>query len=187
MNDEIIEEIPEEIIEETLEETPEVVEEEVEEEVEEAVEEVEPEIRKSDEEKVDYGEDIDPDDIKTIGTIVDKQTAGFKKQLQDTQDKLEIDSFIQDNPEFSKYKSQIMKYVQHPVYSKIPVKNIASMVASNDLLKMGAKMEREAQAKADATKAPGTTARTPIAGAKDWSRASSAEVEAERRRVMGMR
>lgn len=189
-------------IEETVEETvdPEVevkVEEETsnedvteEKETEEEEEVIDPEkitieTRGKDEEPVDYGADIDPDDAKTIGSIVEKQTAGVKKQLQDTADRLEVDAFIQEKPEFSKYKSTILKYVQHPVYSKIPVKNIAAMVASDDLLKIGAKKEREAQARADSTKSAGTQVRKPEGGSKDWKTASKQEFEEQKRRVLG--
>lgn len=178
----------EEVIEETTETTEEAPEDEVKEEKEEEV--VDPdkisiETREKSEEKIEYGEDIDPDDVKTIGSIVEKQTAGVKKQLQDTADRLEVDQFVQEKPEFAKYKPVILKYLQHPVYSKIPVKNIAAMVASNDLLKIGAKKEREAQAKADATKSGGNTVRKQGSGQTDWSKASKDEFEEQKRRVLG--
>ena len=186
--------IPEETTEEIPEEKEEVVEEKVvepkDEEKEETEEGIDPEkvkveTREKEEEKIDYGEDIDPDDLKTIGTIVEKQTASVKKQLQETADRLEVDQFVQEKPEFAKYKPVILKYLQHPVYSKIPVKNIAAMVAANDLVKLGAKKEREAQAKADATRSGGSTVRKPDAGATDWSKASKEEFEAYKRRVLG--
>lgn len=186
------------IIEETpIEETEEIVEEETteetnegdegEEEQEEIIdpEKVSIETREKGEEKIEYGEDIDPEDAKTIGAIVEKQTASVKKQLQDTADRLEVDAFVAEKPEFAKYKPVILKYLQHPVYSKIPVKNIAAMVASNDLLKMGAKKEREAQAKADATKSGGTPTRKQGGGQVDWSKAPKEEFEAHKRRVLG--
>lgn len=178
-NEEIIEESPEV----PAENEPEVVEDS-----EESfnVDDLEIETREKKEEPVDYGEDIDEDDVKTIGTIVEKQTAGVKKALQDAQDRLEVDSFVQDKPEFAKYKPAILKYLQHPVYSKIPVKNIAAMVASNDLVKLGAKKEREAQAKAESTKGTGNPVRKADGGITDWSRVSRDEFESQKRRVLGM-
>jgi hypothetical protein len=185
----------EEIIEEETEETPdktveekkeEVVEEKVEEEVID-VEKLEVETRKFDDTKVEYGEDIDAEDIKTIGTIVEKQTAGVKKQLQDTIDRQEVDSFIAEKPEYAKYKPVILKYLQHPVYSKIPVKNIAAIVASNDLMKIGAKKEREAQKKADDTKTNGGGARTNAGGSTDWLAAPKDDFEAKKREVLQRR
>lgn len=165
-------------VEETETETPDDV-------VKEKEEELKIETRNLDEEKIDYGEDIDPDDIKTIGSIVDKKTAQVKKQLQETQDRLEVDSFVSEHPEFAKYKPTIMKYIQHPVYNKIPVKNIASMVAANDLIKLGAQKEREAQAKADSTKTAGSPVRREGGSTTDWTKASKDEFEAQRRRVLG--
>ena len=77
--------------------------------------------------------------------------------------------------------------MKHEVYSKIPVKNIFAMVASKDLMKMGATAERKAQAKADATKTKGTPARTPAGGKTDWSKASHEDFEAQLRKVKGHR
>jgi hypothetical protein len=96
-----------------------------------------------------------------------------------------VDQFVAEKPEFAKYKPVILKYLQHPVYSKIPVKNIAAMVASNDLLKLGAKKEREAQAKADATKTGGQPVRKQGMGQVDWSKAPKEDFEAHKRRVLG--
>jgi len=144
------------------------------------------ETRDKKEETIDYGDDIDADDVKTIGTIVEKQTASVKKALQDAQDRLEIDSFVQERPEFAKYKPVILKYLQHPVYSQIPVKNIAAMVASSDLVKLGAKREREAQAKVDATKSSGNPVRRADGGTTDWSKVSKDEFENQKRRILGM-
>ena len=174
--------VEEEIAEEHTEEVEEV--EEVEEPID--VEKLEIETRGKEDDKVDYGEDIDPDDVKTIGSIVEKQTAGVKKQLQEAQDKMEVDSFVAEHPEYAKYKPVIAKYLQHPVYNKIPVKNIAAMVAAGDLMKLGAKKEREAQSKADATKTAGTQFRKTGGNQTDWTKASKDEVEAQKRNVLGM-
>jgi len=181
--EEEIEETPEEEIEENKEE---VVEPEDEEEVID-VEKLEVETRKFDETKVEYGEDIDPEDVKTIGTIVEKQTAGVKRQLQETIDRQEVDSFVAEKPEYAKYKPAILKYLQHPVYSKIPVKNIAAIVASNDLMKIGARKEREAQSKADATKTTGSSSRAAAGGATDWLTVNKDDFEAKKQEVLRRR
>lgn len=140
-----------------------------------------------DEEELDYGEDIDPQDAETIGKVVEKQTASVKQRLQDQQDQLEVDSYLKDNPQLNKYRGVILKHMKHSAYSKIPVKNIAAMVASEDLMKMGAKAERDAQAKADATKTKGQTARKPKGGAMDWDKASPETVEEQISKVKGHR
>lgn len=179
--DNITEEETEEL---ETEETPEEPSEEEEKEEPIDLDKISVETREKEDEKIDYGEDIDPDDVKTIGTIVEKQTAGVKKALQEAQDKLEVDQFVQDNPDFAKYKPVIMKYIQHPIYNKIPVKNIAAMVASNDLLKLGAKKEREAQEKANATKTQGSMIRKPSAGETDWTKAPKSEFEKKKMEVL---
>ena len=201
LNETPIEETPEETIEEPTEELEDEVEEapegeEPEEEEPEEEPEPEPEpidpdkveiqVRGSDEEPVDYGEDIDPEDAKTIGRVVEKQTASVKARLQDTQDRLEVDSYVASNPQFEKYKPVILKHMKHPAYSKIPVKNIAAMVAAGDLMKMGAKAEREAQTKADSTKTKGTMARKPVGGKTDWKKAPKESFEKQVQKVKGM-
>jgi hypothetical protein len=140
----------------------------------------------SEDEPIEYGEEIDPDDAKTIGAVVEKQTASVKARLQDTQDRLEVDEYLQSHPELSKYKPVILKHMKHPAYKQIPVKNIAAMVASEDLMKLGAKAEREAQAKADATKVRGTQVRKTGGGAEDWKKAPKEAFEEQVRKVKGM-
>lgn len=135
--------------------------------------------------ELDYGEDVDPEDAKTIGKIVEKQTASVKQQLQDTQDRIEVDAYLNENPELSKYRGVILKHMKHPAYRQIPVEKIGAMVASSDLLKIGAKKEREAQAKADATKTKGQTARQKGGGAMDWKKAPAEAVEDQIRKVKG--
>lgn len=149
--------------------------------------EIEVEVRPTREAKaVEYGDGVDPDDAKTIETIVDQKLADGRKELQDIKDELEVDKYIQANPDFSKYKPAILKYMKHPAYSNIPAKNIAAIVASNDLMKLGAKKERDAQKNADATKTKGSQARKPINSATDWSKAPADAVEAQIRKVKGM-
>jgi len=190
-------EVKEEVVEETKETPEEVVEDEVVEEdkVDEVVDvsKVEVEIRKKDDEKIDYGEDIDPEDIKTIGTIVAKQTESIKNQLQDTKIKLEVDSFLQERPEFLKYKQTILKYVDYvdkdgsKPFSRMTIKNLAVIASADDLLKIGAQKEREAQAKVSATKTPGTGARTTGDSATDWLKAPKNDFEAKKREVLQRR
>lgn len=137
----------------------------------------------------DYGDDVDEDEVKTISKIVSKQTAGATKKMQEFQDKLEVDNFIQERPEFAKYKKGILKYLQHPVYSKIPVKNIANIVAGEDLIKIGAAKERQAQQKVAASKQTGTAVRETanINQTVDWKKATKGDIEAQRRKVLGHR
>ena len=136
-------------------------------------------------EKIEDEGEIDPDDEKIISKIVDRKIDPFRKENQALKDEIEVNSFIQSKPEFAKYKPVILKYMSHEAYSKIPVHNIATMVASNDLQKMGAQNEREAQKKANETKSPGSGVRKSDMGAVDWTKASKEEYEAQRAKVLG--
>ena len=142
--------------------------------------------------KVEYGDEVDPEDIKTIGGIVDKQTAGVRQQLQETQDKLEVDAYLKDNPDFAKYRPVMLKYINwvdpkdgSKPFQRLAISDVAAIAASKDLVKIGAKKERDAQAKADATKTKGSPARTPVGGRTDWQKASKDQFEAQKNKVMG--
>lgn len=143
------------------------------------------EIREKKEEKIEYGEDVDIEEAKAISNIVEKQTASVKKALQETQDRLEVDTFLQSKPEFTKYKNVILKYLQHPIYSQIPVKNIANMVAANDLMKIGAEKERQAQQKVSNTKTSGSVVRTGQTIQADWKTMNKNDFESQKRRILG--
>jgi len=58
-------------------------------------------------------------------------------------------------------------------------------VAANEMMKIGAAKEREAQGKVDKTKSPGTTVRKTEGGNKDWHTASKEDFEAQRNKVLG--
>jgi hypothetical protein len=185
MNEEVKEEIQEEVVEESPEE------EVVEEVVEESPEEINPDdyeirTRELSDPKIELDDDsIDPEDAKTIGAIVEKQTASVKKVQRELQDRLEVDEFLKDHPEYNKYRTAILKNLQHPVVGQIAVEGVASMVAGKDLLKLGAKLEREAQIKADSTKNTGTATRKTGGGSVDWTKATRDEFEAQKLKVLG--
>lgn len=131
-------------------------------------------------------EEILPEDKKVISKVVSDALTPIQKQLQDQADRAELNNFISEQPEFAKYKTVIEVYMRHPAYRNIPVKNIAAIVASKDLQKIGAQKEREAQAATNATKGGGSTTRV-VPGEKDWSRASKEEFEAKKAEVFGRR
>lgn len=184
--------MPEEIVDETLNQdaggedaNTDPKDPNIEPEKEEVIEDVEPEVRRKAEEKstpVDEDEEIDPEDQKRISKIVEKQVGS---KLQEVENKMEVNAFVTSKPEFAKYQSQILKYMTHPAYANIPVHNIAAIVASKDLVKIGAAKEREAQAKVASTKNPGTTIRKPSGGSVDWKTASKEDFEAQKARVLG--
>lgn len=155
-----------------------------EEDVEIDLEKITPETRRQrqEEKKDEEEEEIDPDDEKRINKIVDKK---YGSKLTEIENKSEVQAFINSKPEFAKYEGVILKYMSHPDYSNIPVHNIAAIVASKDLIKIGAAKEREAQKKVAETKSPGTTVRKVDGGAKDWHTASKEDFEAQKAKVLG--
>ncbi len=71
--------------------------------------------------------------------------------------KQEVSEFIADNPEFSAHKAKIAQWAGHDAYSKVPIDQIARMIAFDDSAKMGAKEEKEAEKNAQDTKMGGST------------------------------
>jgi len=132
-----------------------------------------------DEEKEDEDDDIDPEDKKTISKIVDKKVGKL-------QDEVEVNAFLVDKPEMAKYKPLILRYVKHPAYSNIPIKNIAAIVASEDMQKIGARKEREAQQQANNTKEGGRQKRGKSMGKIDWRTAPKEVVEKQIAKAKGM-
>lgn len=138
-------------------------------------------------EKAVEGEEIDPDDEKTIGKVVDKRLASISNQLKEVQrlrDETEVTSFLTTKPEYTKYRGVMLKYISHPAYSDVPIHNIAAIVAASDLQKLGAKKEREAQAKAKETQGSGSPARKPEGGKVNWQGATKEEFEQKRNEIM---
>jgi hypothetical protein len=130
----------------------------------------------------DEEDDADEEDKARIQKIVEKQVGGKMTELEK---KIEMDGFFNTNPELSKYRHAVELYKAHPSYSKVPIANLASMVASKDMLKIGAAKERAAQKAVEETKNPGTTVRKPSGEANDWLKAPKDDFEAKKAEVLG--
>lgn len=184
------EEKKEEVVEETIEleekeEDKEEEKEEVSEEEEELdIEKIIPETRRTKKEEAESEdeEEMDADDKKRISKIVQREVGNKMSELEN---KMEVQSFIQGRPEYAKYQAVMLKYMNHPDYANIPVQNIAAIVASKDLMKIGAKKEREAQKVVAETKNPGTTVRKTESSGVNWANVSKEEFEAQKARVLG--
>ena len=120
-----------------------------------------------------------------VGRIVDKRLDQVTKDLRITKDRAEVDAFIRDNPEYSKYRVAALKYMESSAYNNIPAHNIMAMVASKDQQKLGAQKEREAIEKAKDTQGGGDSVRTPKGGGIDWSKATSEQIAAKRNEILG--
>lgn len=154
-------------------------------------EKIEPEVRSSGSESAkkvaktgEEDDDILPEDRKVIDKVVNEALNPILRQVQEQRDQVELANFLSANSEYGKYRSKIEVYMKHPAYQNIPIKNIAMIVAGNDLQKIGAQKEREAQAAANATKGGGSTARAAV-GQKNWYTASKDEFEIKRAEVLG--
>jgi hypothetical protein len=130
-------------------------------------------------------EEVDPDDEKTIGKVLDRRLQSVNEQLREANDKIEVDSYLRERPEYSKYRNVILKYMKNDAYSNIPVENIAAMVSVKDQQSIGAAKEREAALKASRTRSPGTTIRKPEGGAVDWFKATPEEIEEQKNKIYG--
>lgn len=145
---------------------------------------IDPEVRdyKPSEKSSEEEDEIDAEDKARIEKIVEKKYGGdieaIKKQVA-------VDTYFNSKPEMARYKAAAMKYMDHPAYKGIPVHNIVAIVASKDMMKIGAAKEREAQRKIAETKSPGTTVRKPAGGTIDWGNVSKAEFDAQKAKVLG--
>jgi len=128
--------------------------------------------------------EVDPEDDKVINRLVDKRLNPVTKRIEEQSNMIEVTGFITINPDYAKYKESIIKHMNHPAYKNIPVDRIAKMVAGDDLIKIGAAREREAQAKAAATRTGGTAPRITPTG-KDWHTATKEDYNAQRAAVLG--
>lgn len=129
---------------------------------------------------------VDPKDKEAVGKVVQEKMAPILERQEELNRKTEINAFLVENPSFTKYRESIEAYKNHPNYKNIPVNEIARMVAAGDLMKMGARAEREAARKAASTQSKGSSAR-PAGGTKDWGSAAKDDYLAKRAEVMGHR
>lgn len=133
----------------------------------------------------DDDDGMDPDDKARISKVVDKRLSPIEERLQKQQDEIEVNDYILNNPEMSKYKPVILKYMASPAYKSVPVKGIAAIVAASDMQKIGAAKERAAQRKVAETKNGGAATRGAEPVKFNPTTASFTEMEREIARVKG--
>jgi hypothetical protein len=91
----------------------------------------------------DDGE-VDPADEELITKVVGKHFKPFFEKSLQAEDEQEIQDFLTDNPDFKPYEAKARKYMQHPSRRQIPIEEIFYSVAGKDLLKIGARKQKEA-------------------------------------------
>jgi len=163
-----------------------IKEEEKKEEPEINLDEITPETRRQiAEKKKAEADEIEREDEAVISKVVAKKLA--EAGVGNTNDQVEVDGYIRDNPEFAKYRAVALKYMKDSSYINLPAKNIMAIVAFKDSQKIGAQKEREAAEKAKNTKGGGSDFRKPTGAKTDWSKATSEEIEAKKAEIYDRR
>jgi hypothetical protein len=129
-------------------------------------------------------DDIDPEDERVVSKIVAKHMAPILEEKARNEDVAEIDKFISDNPEFSKYKKKVAVMSEHPSRASVPIKDLFFAVAGNDLMKIGADRAKKAADNADRGNSGGGSPRGDgEERGTDYSAMSSEEFEKKKEEI----
>jgi len=134
---------------------------------------------------------IDPEDEKRIGKILDKKVAPILQQTQEQANTMAVDNFIRSMteqvPTASKYRDAMLQTLKVPGYSHLSPQEVFNIVAGAELMRLGAKKEREAATRARSTQNNVNLPGRPSGGSasKDWSQASAEEFAAKKAEVLG--
>jgi len=150
-----------------------------------------PEVKPETPVKKEGEEDLDAEDEAKIAKILDKRLSSLTATQLNTQRQLDVDSFLAQNtatlPNVNRYRDAMLKFAVHPNYKNLTAKEIFNIVAGPELMRIGAKKEREAAARAKSTQTNNSSGRSPSGAKKDWNTASKEDFEAEKARVLGRR
>ncbi len=134
--------------------------------------------------KEEDDDEVDPEDRQAISKVVREETADLRQESRGIKDEIAVDTFIRDNPEFSRYRAVALKYMKNPSHSNLPASSIMAIISAKDQQAIGAKKERDTKEKVDLTKTGGSQVRTPVGGKVDWSEASPKEIEAQKAKII---
>jgi hypothetical protein len=135
---------------------------------------------------------LEPEAKKKIASEVQKATEPIRqqfeqqsKQLQEQRDIAEVDNYIRNDKTgvAIKYRDAMLKYMK--VYTQVPADGVFRIVAGDELMRIGAKKEREASEKARGTRVQTNSARPSGSAKKDWGTASKEDYMAKRAEVLG--
>lgn len=121
------------------------------------------------------GEDNEPSELELLKPLVEEHIAAKNAK--------EVADFLEENPDFDRYKGKVERFMKHPSRQSIPASAIFYEVAGKDLMKMGADRLRAANEKASGSQAGGSGSNREALSPVDWSTATAAEMEAEQMRV----
>lgn len=139
---------------------------------------------KSDEEggEGEADDEIAPEDEALITKVIAKKFAPIIDKTQSAEDEREISEFLAKNPEFTPFEAKARRYIAHPSRRNLPVESVFYEVAGKELLKIGAKRQREADEKALDTQTGGGSARGGEGGKSVWDLTKD-EFEAEQEEI----
>ena len=140
-------------------------------------------------------EDLSPEEESKIAKVIERRYGQqFEKADEIAEENAkaavskEVDEFIEKDPNgkyFKEFKDKITKWALHPSRAKMPITAIAYEIAGPELLKLGAKMAKEADEEALDSKTGGGTARNlDTSGKKDIWGLSSKDFAARQQEVL---
>ena len=130
-------------------------------------------------------DDMDSEDRARINKQVAKGSKGIIQRQQLIEDTQAINSIVADNQELKEFKGLALKYMKaHPTLIATDAMKIAS---AGHQQRIGAIKERETAEKVRKTQSGGSSFRSSGGGAKDWGRATDAEMEAQIAAAKGQR
>ena len=143
------------------------------------------------------GDEFDEESQKRFNQVVDQKMSTVLQQQgqQDLYNNAVSDmrNFVAENPDFKPYSGGVQKHLDFVAddgskpYVGIPAKDLFKIVAGDDLMKIGARRERELQTKAKDTQTKQSPAKkkTPVSKGKDPLKMTTAEFNAKRAEVLG--
>lgn len=127
-------------------------------------------------------DDVSPEDAAIIDKVVAKRLEPILQEREQEGLKTEINSFIEQNPDFKKFADKALKWAVHPSWKNVPTEQLMYAVAGKDLLTIGAKRREEADKKANATRMGGNSSQGSGTAKPVWEM-TDAEFEQEVIRV----
>lgn len=114
--------------------------------------------------------DEDEDGDGDITETVNKAIKPIADKLMKQEDESELSGFLTQNPHFKPYEKKIRRFMQHDSRSHLPISTVAmEAVGPDTMLKIGAKLARNADTKKDASKGGPTGGnRAPAPKANVW-------------------
>lgn len=144
-----------------------------------------------DEKGSDDDEDISPEDEALIEKVIKKRYGhvfeNITAEKEAAADREEATKFFEEKPEFKPFEAKILKWWGDPSRRHLPIETVAlEAVGFNNLVKIGAQLERQAAEKAKQTSTTGGGAKAN-GGQKSIADMSDDEIRALNQQVLANR